>query len=83
MKFKIRDSESFEITKLETNAYKESKTRHRLAIGITSFIATFLGGSAVYGAIANDFSALSTVFEHTQLPIGILLGYYFGVKKGD
>ena len=87
MNFKIKGSENFEITKLDINTYKrldsliESKTRHRLAIGIISFIAIFLSGSAVYGAIVNDFSALSTVFEYIQLPIGILLGYYFGVKK--
>ena len=86
MNFKIKGSENFEITKLDVNTYKrinsliESKTRHRLATGIIAFIALFLGSSALYGAIVNDFSALSMVFKSTQLPIGILLGYYFGVK---
>ena len=89
MKFKIKGSESFEITKLDINTYKrldsliESKTRHGLAIGIVSFIAIFLSASAVYGAIVKDFTALSAVSEYIQLPIGILLGYYFGVKKSS
>ena len=89
MKFKIKGSENFRIVKFDINTNEktdsliESKTRHRLAIIIISFIAMFLSGSAAYGVIVNDFSALSKISEYIQLPIGILLGYYFGVKKSD
>ncbi len=84
MRFKIKDDETFEINKLEvTNHDKliESRTRHKLAIGAAAFSAAFLVVTAAYGAVHRDFTALSAVFEHIEMPMGILFGYYFGAKK--
>jgi len=62
--------------------YNEDKTRSIIALTIAGLCVCFLVGAAVMG-LANDgdFSALKTVFNYVQTPLGVLVGYYFGTRE--
>jgi hypothetical protein len=46
-------------------------------LGLTTL---FFIGAAVYGWRHGDFSGPAAVADYTKVPLGMLLGYYFGVR---
>lgn len=81
MKYQINDeTNTFEISEYEVR--ENTKTRTHIAISLFYVCVGFLVFSALYGFKAGNFNALQTIFENIKIPIGTLLGYYFGSKNG-
>lgn len=68
----------------ELSCKLEARMRHNLAWVAIVLIVSFLVGSALYGLSNQNFAALSTVWNTSQVFIGALLGYYFAMQRnGD
>jgi hypothetical protein len=75
------DDNAIDVEKLEIIV--NSKTRLILTISIFALCAVFISGSAIYGMIKGDFSALQTVMTYVQVPLGALIGFYFRDKQNE
>lgn len=82
MKFAVKnhDENDFDISALEVK--EDAKTRTHLALSIFYVCIGFLICSALYGFKADNFNALQTVFDHIQIPMATVIGYYFGARNG-
>lgn len=79
MRFEVRkepNEPDFEI-----RDFRCISTRGAIAAVLLGLGTLFFVGAAVYGLLHEDFSGLSAVASYTQIPLGMLLGYYFGVRN--
>jgi hypothetical protein len=78
MRFEVRkdpDEPDFEIVD-----FRCVSTRGIIVAVLLGLATLFFVGAAIYGGWHGDFSGLAAVADYAQLPLGMLLGYYFGVR---
>lgn len=75
MKYVVKNNDQDEY--VEKVELIHAKTRNHLALGIFYVWIVFLFSSSIYGLYIGNFSYLSVVFNYSQTPIELLLGYFF------
>jgi hypothetical protein len=78
MRFEVRkepNEPDFEIVE-----FRCVSTRGAIVAVLLGLTTLFLIGAGIYGWWHNDFSGLTAVADYTKVPLGMLLGYYFGVR---
>lgn len=55
-------------------------TRGAIVAVLLGLAALFFIGAGLYGWQHDDFSGLDAVANYIKVPLGMLLGYYFGVR---
>jgi hypothetical protein len=82
LKFAVNDPDNKEFQISGFSILETQKTRNIIALTLLSVCVIFLLTSAIYGLIKGHFTALETVLTYTDVPLGVLIGYYFGAKNG-
>lgn len=60
--------------------FRRVSTRGAIVAWLLGLATLFFVGAAIYGWRHGDFSGLAAVASYAQGPVGMLLGYYFGVR---
>jgi hypothetical protein len=81
MKYEVREEPGK--PDFDVKDFRCVSTRGAIVTALLILATVFLVGAAVYGLLHNDFSGLAAVANYLQLPLGMLLAYYFGVQNGQ
>ena len=64
----------------EIREFRCLSTRGAIVAVLLGLATLFFIGAALHGWWHGDFSGLAAVADYTKVPLGMLLGYYFGVR---